>query len=195
MATLRSLEDSIFQTDGIRVSLDGDAPALPDYWKVAFKATGRVSEFVERFGKRYPGIDITVFDGVGRPAHGNYLLRNLRATYGFAWVQNEYGSMTESFVEFVLDQKRRIKALKKALRKSEKPARVKEDKPDPYAVLNVGPDASDADIALAFKRRMQVFHPDKFPGMHELVVELVTDKLQQITAARDDIVRLRSTAV
>ncbi|WP_306393071.1 J domain-containing protein [Telluria beijingensis] len=193
MANLSGLEQSIHQVDGIRVSLAGNATTLPDYWKTRFKAEGTVTEFKTRFVKRYPGIAIEVFDGVGRRAHGNYLLKNLRATYDFTWVQEEYGSMILSFEEIFRDQKRRIRALKKALRKSAKPAAVKEETFDPYQILKVGPDASDEDIKLAYKKRIQIFHPDKFSGMDELIVEFATDKAQQINLAREEIARLRSS--
>lgn len=194
MGSLNELAQSIFDVDGVRVELSGNTPVSNEYWKIRFKASGTLAEFKARFCKRFPGVDIVVFDGIGTPAHGNYLLKNLRATYEFAWVKNEHEDVISAFQEIVWDQQRTIKELKKALRKSSKLAQPEKEPFDPYGILNVSPDASDAEVKLAHRKRIQVFHPDRFSTMDALVIEFVNEKAQQINFARDEIARQRAEA-
>lgn len=194
MLTLNDLEQCIFDVDGVRVTLRGNTPVSDEYWKIRFKANGTVAEFKARFCKRYPCIDIVVFNGVGTPAHGNYLMKNLRATYEFAWIKNEHEDVISAFQEIVWDQQRTIKGLKKALRKSSKPAVPEKEPIDPYGILDVSPDASDAEVKQAHRKRIQVFHPDRFSTMDALVIDFVNEKAQQINLARDEIARQRAEA-
>lgn len=194
MTILQELEEIIYYTEGVRVSLSGTAPIVNEYWKTRFKGEGTVAEFRTRFAKRFPRVEIVLYTGVGLPAHGNYLLKNLRATYEFAWIKAEYADMITLCNDIVRDQERKIRALKKALRASVKAAEVEKDPFDPYAELGVKPDASDDDIKLAYKKRIHVFHPDKFATMDALVIEFATEKAQQINRAREDIARQRAEA-
>lgn len=192
MASLKALQQTIFEIEGIRVELRGKADTLADYWKTRLSGERTVAAFRERFIKKYPGLEIDLLDGVGMPAGGMYKLANLRATYDHAWIEKEYASTLALYQELMLDQKRTIKALKKALKKSPKAAKVKEDELDPYELLNLTPDASDDEIKLAHRDRIMAFHPDRFEKFGDYLKKFATEKAQQINAARDQIARLRN---
>lgn len=194
MATLKDLEQCIFDVDGVRVELSGNGPVSAAYWQNRFRSDGTVADFRTRFSARYPGIDIVVYDGVGFAVHGNYLLKNVRATYAFDWIKREHANVIRAFVTLVEDQEQQIKALEKALGGSAQSATVMEEMFDPYKVLGIGPDSSDEEVKQAYQRRMQIFHPDKFSSMNPLIVELVNEQSQQINRARDEIARQRAKA-
>ncbi|MEQ9490807.1 MAG: TerB family tellurite resistance protein [Alphaproteobacteria bacterium] len=64
---------------------------------------------------------------------------------------------------------------------------------DPYRVLGVGPDATDADVKAAHRKLVIENHPDKLTaqGMPEEFVELANKKLAAINAAYDKIKKHR----
>ncbi|MBM3481897.1 MAG: hypothetical protein FJX66_01195 [Alphaproteobacteria bacterium] len=65
--------------------------------------------------------------------------------------------------------------------------------PDPYKVLGVSPDASDADIKSAYRNLVRENHPDRLmaEGVPEDMIELATKETQAINAAYDQIARER----
>lgn len=194
MTTLDRLAQALFDVEGVRPLLSGQAPAGVAYWKTSFDGDATVAAFKLRFARRFPNVEVELLDGVGNFAHGNRLMKNLRATYDYAWIENEYSETFEALDQFLKDQKKQIAALRKALRQSAQAAEPEEEMFDAYAVLGVKPDASDEEIRHAFKKRMQVFHPDRFANVDPLLVELVSAKAQEINRARDEIARQRAQA-
>lgn len=195
MTALSRLEQTIFDVDGVRVELSGNAPITAAYWTNRFNANGTVADFRRRFATRYPGIEMVVFDGIGARASGLYLMKNLRATYEFSWIRDR----VSVFHDMVTDQKKQIRALKKALRKAEAAADTvgdeeEDDAFDPYAELGVAREASDEEIRMAFKKRMSLFHPDKFNDKDPLVLDYITEKAQRLNRAREEIAGERSVA-
>lgn len=60
---------------------------------------------------------------------------------------------------------------------------------DPYRVLGVEPDASDAKVKQAYRRAMSENHPDKLvaQGLPEEMIKLANEKTQEISTAYDQI--------
>lgn len=191
MASLKNLEATILRVERVRVAVTGKTPELAHYWARAFSPTGTVADFRARFEKRYPGMAIEVYDGVGMPASGQRQFKSLRATYDPSWIAKEYAQLLAICHEIFSDQKREIKALKKALRKSPKAARVKEAELDPYEVLNVAPGASEQEIDLAHRDRIAAFQAERFEKFGDSFARFMTGKAQQIDAARDALARRR----
>lgn len=192
MTTLDRLSHTISEVEGFQVRLSGQVPAGVAYWKTPYDGDATVAAFKLRFNKRFPDVEIDLYDGIGTFAHGNRLLKNLRATYDFAWIQGEYIETVQAFDQILKDQAKKIALLRKALRQSAQAAEPEEEAFDAYAVLGVKPDAPDEEIRQAFKKRMQVFHPDRFATMDPLLVELVNAKTQELNRARDEIARGRA---
>ncbi|MGH6940471.1 TerB family tellurite resistance protein [Hypericibacter sp.] len=70
------------------------------------------------------------------------------------------------------------------------------DESDPYTLLGVTRDASDAEIKLAWRRLIRETHPDKLiaKGLPQEFVDLATDKMARVNAAYDRIARERGIA-
>ena len=66
--------------------------------------------------------------------------------------------------------------------------------PDPYKVLGVNAEASEADIKAAYRALMREHHPDRLTaqGMPPEMIDLATKETQTINAAYDQIARQRS---
>lgn len=64
---------------------------------------------------------------------------------------------------------------------------------DAYALLNVSPDVSDAELKRAFRRLISQHHPDKLvaSGLPEEMMKLATQKTQEIKLAYDRIKKAR----
>ena len=67
------------------------------------------------------------------------------------------------------------------------------DESDPYTLLGVTRDASDAEIKLAWRKLIRETHPDKLiaKGLPQEFVDLATDKMARVNAAYDRIARER----
>ena len=67
------------------------------------------------------------------------------------------------------------------------------DESDPYTLLGVTREASDAEIKLAWRRLIRETHPDKLiaKGLPQEFVDLATDKMARVNAAYDRIARER----
>jgi DnaJ like chaperone protein len=67
------------------------------------------------------------------------------------------------------------------------------DESDPYTLLGVTRDSTDAEIKLAWRRLIRETHPDKLiaKGLPQEFVDLATDKMARINAAYDRIVKER----
>lgn len=63
---------------------------------------------------------------------------------------------------------------------------------DPYAVLGVTPDASEADIDRAYRRLITQYHPDRLGGVAEDLRKQAEQKAREINRAYDQIKKLRS---
>ena len=68
--------------------------------------------------------------------------------------------------------------------------RTKKD--DPYAVLGLSADASDAEIDRAYRRLITQYHPDRLNGAAEDLREQAEAKAREINAAYDRIRKLRT---
>ncbi len=68
-----------------------------------------------------------------------------------------------------------------------------EQRPDPYAVLGVSPDASEQEIKEAYRRLVRDYHPDRLValGLPEDFVKLANEKLAAINAAYETIKKQR----
>jgi DnaJ like chaperone protein len=60
---------------------------------------------------------------------------------------------------------------------------------DAYAILNIDPEASDAEVKKAYRRQMNQHHPDKLvaKGLPEEMMALATEKTQEIKLAYERI--------
>lgn len=67
------------------------------------------------------------------------------------------------------------------------------DKMDPYGILGLSADASDAEIKAAYRRLAREYHPDRLigQGMPQEFVDLATEKLAAINDAHDRVRRQR----
>ena len=67
------------------------------------------------------------------------------------------------------------------------------DKADPYTVLGVSRDATDAQIKAAYRRLIRENHPDKLvaQGMPQEFIDMANEKLAKINAAYDKLSRQR----
>ncbi len=60
---------------------------------------------------------------------------------------------------------------------------------DPYAVLGVSPNATDAEVKAAYRALARKYHPDKYSD--NPLSDLAQEKMQEINEAYDAIVRMR----
>lgn len=185
MSSLTYIEQRIFDVDGIRASLSGSATGLDEYWTNRFSGDKTVAEFKKRFAKRYPAVDIELYDGRGGIAHGNRLMKNLRATHDFDWVRSA-AIVYDEFIASLMD------ALKQTLHSSDaEPA-----PPDPYDVLGVDRNSSDHDIKRAYQRLISRFHTDRLESLQldPAFIQFATERTQMINRAREQIREQRSAA-
>ena len=63
---------------------------------------------------------------------------------------------------------------------------------DPYQVLGLSSDASEAEIDRAYRRLITQYHPDRLTGAAEDLREQAEAKAREINAAYDAIRKLRS---
>ncbi len=61
---------------------------------------------------------------------------------------------------------------------------------DPYKVLGVSPDASDAEIKKAYRELARKYHPDKYSDSD--LSELAGEKMKEVNAAYEEIQKIRS---
>lgn len=60
---------------------------------------------------------------------------------------------------------------------------------DPYAVLGVSPNATDAEVKAAYREKARKYHPDNYTD--NPLSDLAQEKMQEINEAYDTIVRMR----
>lgn len=60
---------------------------------------------------------------------------------------------------------------------------------DPYIILGVSPQSTDAEIKTAYRKLSQQYHPDRYTD--SVMEEIATDKMAQINAAYDKIMNER----
>jgi len=65
------------------------------------------------------------------------------------------------------------------------------DKPDPYTVLEIGQDASDADIKKAYRRLALKFHPDKVRDMGEAYAKQAETRFLEVQEAYESLKKIR----
>lgn len=65
-------------------------------------------------------------------------------------------------------------------------------KDDPYAVLGLTADASEAEIDRAYRRLITQYHPDRLGGVAEDLRKQAEEKAREINRAYDRIKKLRS---
>ena len=65
------------------------------------------------------------------------------------------------------------------------------DKPDPYTVLEIGRDASDADIKKAYRRLALKFHPDKVRDMGEAYAKQAETRFLEVQEAYENLKKMR----
>ena len=188
MKSLHHVEQRIFEVEGIRASLSGPVSGHAEYWTNKFNGDKKVTEFRKRFAQRYPDVTVVLYSGIGRVAGGGYLMKNLRATYEFSWIQE-----TLSLYDLAIEQQHdEIEALKSALDEANENADTTQAEPDPYAILGVDHTSSDDEITQAYRRKISRFHPDRLSGLNEAIIELCNERSQMINRARDMIVAERA---
>ena len=65
------------------------------------------------------------------------------------------------------------------------------DKPDPYTVLEIGRDATDADIKKAYRRLALKFHPDKVRDMGEAYSKQAETRFLEVQEAYESLKKIR----
>ena len=65
------------------------------------------------------------------------------------------------------------------------------DKPDPYTVLEIGRDASDAEIKRAYRRLALKFHPDKVRDMGEAYAKQAKTRFLEVQEAYENLKKVR----
>ena len=65
------------------------------------------------------------------------------------------------------------------------------DKPDPYTVLEIGHDASDADIKKAYRRLALKFHPDKVRDMGVAYAKQAETRFLEVQEAYESLKKIR----
>ena len=65
------------------------------------------------------------------------------------------------------------------------------EKPDPYTVLEIGRDASDADIKKAYRRLALKFHPDKVRDMGEAYANQAETRFIEVQEAYESLKKIR----
>ena len=65
------------------------------------------------------------------------------------------------------------------------------DKPDPYTVLEIASDASDADIKKAYRRLALKFHPDKVRDMGEAYAKQAEARFLEVQEAYENLKKVR----
>ena len=65
---------------------------------------------------------------------------------------------------------------------------------DPYDVLGVDPGASDEEVKAAFRRKAEIYHPDRYRDRPADVQDEAARMMQELNEARDKIVRQRSSS-
>tara|TARA_R110002020_G_scaffold112746_16_gene259370 strand:+ start:2947 stop:3273 length:327 start_codon:yes stop_codon:yes gene_type:complete len=63
---------------------------------------------------------------------------------------------------------------------------------DPYAVLGLTPEASEAEIDRAYRRLITQYHPDRLGGIAEDLRKQAEEKAREINHAYDRIKKLRN---
>ena len=185
MPSLIQVEQSIFDVDGIRVALSGPVTGLQDYWVNRMNGDKSVSEFKTRFFGRYPNVDIELCDGLGRVANGNRMMKNLRVTYEFDWIQESTAAHDQYMV-----------SLKNALRAATQAGNVALADPDPYEILSVNRNSTDQEIKDAHRVQIRRFHTDRLGGMglDAAFIQFGNERSQLINRARDQIAEERAEA-
>jgi hypothetical protein len=188
MKSLHHIEQRIFEVDGVRAALSGPVSGHADYWTNKYSGDNKVTEFRTRFTQRYPGVTVVLYDGIGHNAHGSYLLKNLRATYEFGWVQEA----VYLYDLLVHEQDEQIESLKKALGQ---PAEARDEtpvEPDPFVILGVDSGCSDEEVTQAYRRKIARFHPDKLSGLDPAIIAFGNERAQMINDARVRIMQERA---
>jgi hypothetical protein len=191
MTLLHEIENSIFEIEGINSSIDGIDSIYKSYWINKYNGNHTVSEFRARFNKRYPELTIVLFDGLGRDANGHYLLKNLRATYEFTWIKENYEETMYWCYEIMDDKDKEIENLTSEI------IQLKGINPepiiiDPYEILGINEKESNDDIRKAYRKKISGFHPDRIDKMDTLLKKFATEKTQEINAAFDEIKKSRN---
>lgn len=83
------VEKTIFELEGIKVDFINNGRnvrsevELPSNYCAINRTrnSAKVSNFIEKLRRQYPGYDFAVYNGNGQKARGNMLLGNLRDTY------------------------------------------------------------------------------------------------------------------
>lgn len=178
--SFQDLEDQVYNTEGFTVSISGKALKVPqDYFKRAFSKDGSnsVSEWKQRFEKRYPGLSITAHKGNGESAHGNMLIGNLRSSYALSLLRREIESL-----KLELEYYKQVEDVEEVEGENEK---------DPFVILGVEKGCDLSEAKAAYRRKCQSFHPDKVPAqLHSDFSEFANKRTQEIIWAYTEIKKI-----
>lgn len=180
---VRDLEDCIYSTEGFTASINSPNENFKNYFIRPFKGNATVSEWKNRFAKRYPNSSIIVQKGNGESAHGNTLLENLRLTYDIDLLRLEIEYLKKHHSNNNEDDQKNSNDFA--------------TKADPYEILGVEKNCLFSDIQHAYRKKCRSFHYDKLKHLelHEDLLQFALQKMQEINSAYAELKALRTSPI
>ena len=173
--TITKLEKAIYDTEGFMVSIDCENNNLKDYFLHPHNnPKAKVSEWRDRFSRRYPGASVSIQKGDGSNAHGNMLLKTLRSSYTLDSLRSQI-----DYLNFLVDY----------YKNNNNNISTETAAPDPFNILGIERTANTSEIKDAYRRKCREFHPDKLAQfqLHQDIIDFATQKMKEINSAYSEI--------